>query len=237
MDHRLACARVLAVLVAVAAGPRSAEAQPAAPQPSAPPAATAATPAPQPTAPAAPPSAYPAPPPGYGAYPAPWPPPAGWAPQGPYVLGAPYAVMVPPEELPYREGAPVPPGYHVETRIRRKMVIGGGVTLAATWAFSAVMASVVVQYDSRVAPLYVPVVGPFIAIGTSAQQLHASDRTTVSLLYAIDGLAQTAGLALLIAGIAAKETVLLYGPPTTATAAPRPELLVGPGSASLRLRF
>jgi hypothetical protein len=106
--------------------------------------------------------------------------------------------------LPYKEGDPIPPGYEVSSRPRRGLIIGGAVTLGTTWLLSVLTASIVesIGRENPLWPLYLPVVGPFIAIGT------AESEGVGTLYLVIDGVAQAGGLAMIIAGFAAPETRL-----------------------------
>jgi hypothetical protein len=106
--------------------------------------------------------------------------------------------------LPYKEGDPIPPGYEISSRPRRGLIIGGAVTLGTTWLLSVLTASFVDSFGrtNPLWPLYIPVVGPFIAIGTA----ESEGAGTAYLV--IDGIAQAGGLAMIIAGFAAAETRL-----------------------------
>lgn len=164
-------------------------------------------------------------PPGYGAMPPGYyPPPYAFYPQ---------VNVLPPATLPYEEGESVPPGYQLKTRAVRSMVIAGSVTFGATYLVSLLTASTVLAADSddgkELAPLFAPVVGPFIAIGTA----KAEGAGTLWLV--LDGLAQTAGAVMLIYGLAADEKYLQRMPQGTALF--KPEVFVGPKSASLRWKF
>jgi len=159
-----------------------------------------------------PPSGYPPAgyPPGYGpstGYPPPgYPPgyaPPGYAPPG-YGYGAPPG-MPSAATLPYEEGDPIPPGYRLDSRVRKGLVIGGAVTFGVPWFFSAMIASIVDSGSIRsdAWPLFIPALGPFIAMGT----LDSEGAGTFWL--ALDGVAQAGGLAMLIAGIVAQEKRLV----------------------------
>jgi len=131
--------------------------------------------------------------------PPPPPPPAYAAPAGPEVI----------ED--WEEGEPVPPGYAPETRMRKGLIIGGAITLGVKWlidipvALLLVAAESVVEGEStRYWPLFIPAVGPFITIGTASEE-----GTAAKVLLAVDGVIQTAGLAMLIVGLAAQEDVLV----------------------------
>jgi hypothetical protein len=120
----------------------------------------------------------------------------------------------------WEEGDPVPPGYQPDTRIRKGLVIGGAVTMGSLWLLSVVFGAALVSIEEtddeldRISgfqddtgpedyyPLFVPVAGPFITIATA----QSSGVGTAFLL--IDGIAQTGGLAMLIAGIAAQQSYL-----------------------------
>jgi hypothetical protein len=180
-----------------------------APPPEAPP--ESAPPPEQQPPPQQPPPGY-AQPPGYGQ-----PPPPGAYPPN-YNYGLPPGTPYGPSELDYEEGQPIPPGYHVDTRIRKGMVIGGAVTLGALWVFSVLVAAIATSIeeeeerfdgtdDDGISPadtamLFIPVAGPFISIVT----YEASTAGAVPLIF--DGVGQSAGLVLLIVGLAAQEQVL-----------------------------
>src|SRR4051812_26805889 len=211
--HRMSWAAGIGLAGALLAFGGEAGAQaPAAPPPGG--AAPAGQPPPGATVVVAPPGAYPpgyVPPPGgypppAGGYPPPgagYPPPgAGYPPQGPGYF---QQGTLAPRELDWAPGEPVPPGYRPSTKIRTGLVIGGAVTLGAVWLLNVATASIAVSVDSNgsvAAPLFAPVVGPFIAIGT----LHAN--ALGGFWLAFDGVVQAAGAAMLIAGIAAPKTIL-----------------------------
>jgi hypothetical protein len=76
-------------------------------------------------------------------------------------------------------------------------------------------------------PLVIPVAGPFITIGT------ASSEGAGTLLLILDGLAQTSGVVMFIAGLATEDTELVRNDILGAV----PEINVGPGAASARWKF
>jgi hypothetical protein len=120
-----------------------------------------------------------------------------------------------PAILPYHEGDAVPDGYHLGSRMRRGLVIGGGITFGLTY-LAAVGVAVQVHNDeaepvddffakkSDANALFVPVVGPFVAAGHLAEERGGAAAVAV-----FDGLAQAAGLSMFIAGLAAPKTVLV----------------------------
>jgi len=149
-----------------------------------------------------------------------------------------------PRLLPYEEGMPIPPGYQVEMRRRRPLIIAGAALFGAGWLTSALTASTVMlgygKHRSEVAPLFVPLAGPFIAMGTSRDARLDDPVTRVNgALLLLDGAAQLTGAALFIAGMATREPVLARTPrsyaPKDASAAP--EVLFSGRAAALRWRF
>lgn len=173
-------------------------------------------PAPAPAAPA-PPGALPPPPPGgyyygqppYGAPPPPYgQPPYGQPPPGYY--GPPSSAIPGPKVMDYEEGQPVPDGYHVATKARRGLIIGGAVTFGSVYLLTTLTAAAIESDDHSLVssgdsytPLYIPVAGPFIAIST----VNAEGGGVFILL--LDGIAQAAGVAMLIGGIASPATKLV----------------------------
>lgn len=145
------------------------------------------------------------PPPGYGAQPGYGQPP----PSGGYYGGPGYApAALGPKILDWEEGEPVRPGYHPETRVRKGLVIGGAVTFGVMYLFTALAGAIASDVSEATSgssgdtvPLFIPVIGPFIAIGT----LHPG--TTGGFFLALDGIAQAGGLAMFIAGLAAPRPV------------------------------
>jgi hypothetical protein len=205
-------------LILAAAAPAAAQ-TPAAPSPA--PVAPSAAPAPAPAAaapaaPAAPAAAAPTAPPAGYAYP---PPPAGYAygyPAPPPTLGAYPTPLRAPESVPYN-GGPVPPGYHVEERARKGMVIAGSIVLGVPWVLGITIAS---GYDftNQSGWLVVPALGPWITIaarktdticsyaGTSVS--NCPEDNSVRTLLILDGLTQAAGTIMLVYGLASSKKVI-----------------------------
>jgi len=145
--------------------------------------------------------------------------------------------VLPPATLPYEEGESVPLGYQVKTRPVRALVIAGSVTFGVTYLLSLLTAATVLAANpdssgsKSLTPLFAPVVGPFITIGTVKADGAGS------LWLVLDGLAQTAGAVMLIYSLAAEEKYLHRAPQTAAELLSHPMVLVGPGSTSLRWKF
>lgn len=158
---------------------------------------------------AAPPSTTP--PPGFAPPPATAPP--GYAP-APY----PYPYPPPYPQQPSREseealrdavdawepGDPVPPGYRQTTGVRKGLVIAGSVTLGSLYFFNLLGAAAAHDSENgQFDPLYVPCIGPFVAIGTA----RSDSLGTFALV--LDGVVQTGGLAMFVAGLVATQTRLV----------------------------
>ena len=92
--------------------------------------------------------------------------------------------------------------------------------------------------DLGYGPLFAPVLGPFIALGTS--DLDFARDGYVGAFLVLDGLAQVGAAALLITGLAkdvrllVRDRDLTKPPPATGFL---PDVRVGPGSTSLTWRF
>jgi hypothetical protein len=197
-----------------------------------PPAAPGAPPAGQPGAPGAPPGGwqggYAPPPYGYGA------PPYGYAP--PYYYYPPPVSILPPATLPYEEGENIPPGYELKTRPVRSMVIAGSITFGAPYLISLLTGATELAAQgsdgTKFAPMFAPIVGPFITIGT------AKSDGAGTLWLVLDGVAQTAGAVMLVYGLVADEKYLKRATqPGTAELLTHPTVMVGPRSAALRWQF
>jgi hypothetical protein len=196
-----------------------------------------------------PPAGYGQPPPGYGQPPPGYyPPPAGYGqpppgypqqPQGGYYpppgggyYYPPPGAMMPVLTLPYEEGDPIPQGFAVRSRANRPLIIAGSITFGAPYLVSVLVAATVVSANTgdggEFAPLFIPVVGPFITIGTA----HAEGAGTFWLIF--DGLAQAGGAAMFIAGLTMEEKYLQRQAPHASL---KPEVLVNPGGMKLKWTF
>jgi hypothetical protein len=160
-------------------------------------AAHAQEPPPLPPATAAqPPPGYAPPPPGYGQPPPGYYPPPGYPPYG-----------QPPRDtrpikMDYEEGDPIPQGYHVRTKVRAGLIGGGAGMIGGLWIISIIAGAIgnagheLTDGDEPWTPMYIPVVGPFITMGTAARDLSSAGHA----LLAIDGIIQVGGLAMIVLG-------------------------------------
>ncbi|WP_437565952.1 hypothetical protein [Sorangium sp. So ce542] len=166
----------------------------------------------------------PAPPPVQGQ-----PPPAPQAPPPPAFYGGPGAPAAGPKVLPWREGEPVPPGYHPETRVRKGLVISGAIVFGTVYLFTAIGGGdAVYRGSSGYAALFVPCAGPFLTLATTQQD----DLETMALV--LDGLVQVTGAALLLPGLFVPKTVLVRDDVSKPIVLPAP-MALGPSSAGLGL--
>lgn len=144
-----------------------------------------------------------------------------------------FSLSLLPSTLAYEEGQPIPLGYELKTRATRRLLIMGAVGFSATYLPSAIAGGAVANVADYVGwgePLLIPLAGPFVAVGVA----HTKGLFTLTLI--LDGLVQTAGAAIFIAGLVTEETIVTRVR-NKSFSLPAPALLVGPGSAALRWQF
>src|SRR5262249_19712664 len=134
-----------------------------------------------------------------------------------------------PPTMDYEEGQPIPPNYRLERRIRKGMLIGGAVTFGSCYLLSVIAAGAAASAANASTkndflPLYAPLAGPFIAIGT------AGTTGAGTFLLVLDGLGQVGGLALGITGLAWKESLLVRSDTVSFTVTP---MVLGKGTMGL----
>ena len=131
------------------------------------------------------------------------------------VAAPPRAVAPPgaPAILPYRDGFPVPAGYHVEHRAAGGL-IGTGLATAAVGYVAGLGVAMSHDFDGSLGWMAVPVVGAWPAVAGSnvtctAQDVPAAKKclsdaynqaTTIAIV-AVDGMVQATGVVLLVAGL------------------------------------
>ena len=161
----------------------------------------------------------------------PQPPPASAvAPNGEYV--APLSQTTQPTYVPqsvalsgprmlkdWEPGTPIPHGYHAETRVRKGKVISGAIVFGVTYLYSSFIAAVGQDIsdasgeDNVLAWMFIPVLGPFL-------EMMETDSTTIRYILALDGIAQAAGVTLLVTGLMYPKWVLVRNDLASATIAP-----------------
>jgi hypothetical protein len=105
----------------------------------------------------------------------------------------------------------VPPGFHVERRVRKGLAIGGASLFLTTYSISVLTASIITAANSHCNPscegllwtLFVPGLGPFSAMASPGNSTYGN------VALAADAIAQGAGIAMFIAGLTAKHDVLI----------------------------
>ena len=133
-----------------------------------------------------------------------------------------------PPLLPYREGVPVPSGYTLVDRPATGLITAGVIGLGISYATGVIIAASQ-GFDNGTALLILPVLGPYAAIATreyacevdtvAAAKKCTADETQIVTLMAVDGLAQTAGALVAVAGLMSgtKELVRSDLPEVTVT--------------------
>lgn len=111
-----------------------------------------------------------------------------------------------PKLLAYREGQPIPMGYHVETRPQRGLIIGGAVPMSLGYLLGIIVATGAAGNQGIYAAI--PVAGPFLA----AARIHSIGQGLGQgvgeiALYTM-GAVQVVGSALITAGLVARKDVL-----------------------------
>jgi hypothetical protein len=148
--------------------------------------------------------------------------PPGWAPPPGYAQPPTdrWRFTAAPTEMRYVEGKPIPPGYHLESRARRGLVISGPILFGVPYVLSmSVAASSPYEPDRW---LYAPVFGPFVNLalrknecdipsvsGSSSVTVSCSGDSATRFFLMLDGLLQTGGATMLILGLALPQRLLV----------------------------
>jgi len=206
---------------------------------------------------AAPPPAGPPPPPQYQQYPrmppypqryqpaeqypSPEPPASAIAPNGEYV--APMSQTTQPTYIPqsvamsgprfikdWEEGQPIPYGYHHETRVRKGLVISGSVVFGVLYLYSSLFAAIGADAadggENKLGYMAIPVLGPFLEMS----QTSGPGSATADYLLALDGLAQAAGVTMLVCGLMYPKHLLVRNDLASMTVVPMKIGLEGTGA-------
>jgi hypothetical protein len=126
-----------------------------------------------------------------------------------------------PQPAHWRPGDPAPPGYHVEERPRKGLVVAGLIVAGVPYFFSVVGASAA-QSNNASGLLYVPVAGPWLTMGQRTYECNpdANNQSTKQSLQCVgdifavmgliaDGVLQATGATLLVVGLAATRSELV----------------------------
>jgi hypothetical protein len=134
------------------------------------------------------------------------------------------------------DGGDIPPGYHTETRPRAALAIAGGSILGGGWIISVLAAATYYSdtgsHNDQLWGLFIPVAGPWITLAATGTSNNGGAPILI-----LDGVGQAAGLGFLIAGLAARKTVLVRDSAAVAAKSKGPELFIGAQGASLRGTF
>lgn len=137
--------------------------------------------------------------------------------------------------MPYKEGEPIPDGYRLGTEkggrgltIAGISVFGGAYFLSLLGAFSSVSDGG--SNSGSYAALFIPVIGPWIVLGTD------DSNSGLAGIMVLDGLAQAAGATMFIIGMATGDKKVLKRV-DVAQNKKVPQVFVGPKSAALRWTF
>jgi hypothetical protein len=123
-----------------------------------------------------------------------------------------------PPLLPYREGLPVPDGYVVVERPATGLITGGLIGFGVAYA-TGIIVGATQGFKNGTGLVFIPIVGPYAAVATreydcSVSSVEAAKRCTVTevqivTLLAVDGLGQTAGALVALAGLIANNKELV----------------------------
>jgi hypothetical protein len=142
--------------------------------------------------------------------PSPEAPPPNWAPP----------VALRPSAVPYQEGAPVPPGYHVESRVRKGLLWSGSIVFGVSYLLSLGPVS-----NPGGEWVFVPIAGP--ALYASHRKCEECVDDIATPIYVMTFTAgQVVGATLLASAFLAQKQWLVADEPYAA--APRPTLTVLP---------
>ncbi len=117
-----------------------------------------------------------------------------------------------------------------------KAVVSGSITLGIAWSISSIAAIAILDGatgPTGVEPLFLPVIGPFIAAGTTGAFDSRNNSAELGILLILDGLVQTGGLISIITGAAGRSDAGNWIGSHPAV----PELRVGLGSGQVRWQF
>ena len=117
-----------------------------------------------------------------------------------------------PEEITNVDDGMAPPaGYTAVHRKRKGLIIGGAVTLGAVWGVSLMTWAIGqdanrnadgTYSNSSVAPMWIPVAGPFLTMGNT-------DSATARVFLGAMGAAQVAGAVMLYYGLTSEKRVFV----------------------------
>lgn len=122
------------------------------------------------------------------------------------VAAPPVLLSVPPTlklEMYYHPDRPIPPGYRVFKEPNKAFIVPGAVALGALWLV-AVVQSESAGTSSGPRPMVIPLVGPFITLGTWGVPQGSQ------ALFALEGVGQWLGLGAIVTGFFVPWRVLKF---------------------------
>jgi hypothetical protein len=108
-----------------------------------------------------------------------------------------------PPEMPYKEGAVVPRGYHLEERRTALLPVLGGVLFAASYGLCSAFAGSGLENAEYG---YIPFAGPFIAMAV-VESPYRGDTTVAA--FVVTGIGELVGAVILVYGLYNTESWLV----------------------------
>jgi hypothetical protein len=132
--------------------------------------------------------------------------------------------------MPYDETKGIPPGYRLEERVRKGMVISGAIVLGVPYVIGINVAAAA-NFENHSYWLLVPGVGPFLTLatrddscnedGTAGEAVDCIGDAFVRFYLVLDGIMQMTGGTLFLLGVTQTKQVLVRQD-VTLRVAPRP---------------
>ena len=140
-----------------------------------------------------------------------------------------------PRRLEYEEGDIILPGYELKSKPTKSLLTGGLVTFFVPYGLSAIFGAALLaeggdRESAEFGPLVLPVIGPFITLG---QNDDTSPDRYYSFFMLANGFTQATGAAMIAAAILVPTQYLEF----TDRIPGKPEVSLGPASASVKLSF
>ena len=133
----------------------------------------------------------------------------------------PYPPLYPaPRPRAWRDGDPVPPGYHVEEKPRSGLVTGGLIMVLVPYAIGA-FAAISAKFGNESSFLLAPVIGPWLTMGqrhyyscpkdgSGSDKLGCVADVFVVMGLVVSGVVQAGGATLLLVGILNPKPTLVH---------------------------
>jgi hypothetical protein len=110
--------------------------------------------------------------------------------------------------LPYEEGNPIPPGYYVDSQVRRGPLVAGITMAGSTYVINLLVGLVATAVDDeRGSLVLIPGLGTWVYVGDECGGGSSEDAGCSFLV--LHSLVHTAGVVLIIVGLAARKKRLV----------------------------